>query len=163
MRNLRFEGSLLVLMLAFCGAAHAQLTRGYAYVAPGGITQSGNTTRAYAVGGGVERLLDRGIGVGAELEGVVPGTGRSSEAVGILSINPYYHFLRERKLDPYATAGYSLVFRDFTGNAFNYGAGLNYWFQDNLGVLAEVRDHRFGRSGGPAAHYWGVRIGLTFR
>jgi hypothetical protein len=163
MRNSRLKGSFLVLLLAFCGAAHAQLTRGYAYVAPGGITQAGYTARSYAVGGGAERLLDRGVGVGAELEGVVPGVGRSRDAVGIFSINPYYHFLRERKLDPYATAGYSLVFRDFTANAFNYGAGLNYWFQENLGVMAEIRDRRVGQSGAPAVHYWGVRIGLTFR
>jgi hypothetical protein len=111
----------------------------------------------------VERLLDRGVGLGAELEGVVQAAGRAKDSVGVFSISPYYHFLHERKLDPYATAGYSLLFRDFTANGFNYGGGVNYWFDDALGLMVEIRDRRIARSGAPAAHYWGVRIGLTFR
>ncbi len=163
MRIQKLTSSFVFLLLA-TAAAHAQYTRGYAYVAPGGITQGGATGASYELGGGVERLLERGVGVGVELEGDVPSTGLARNSVGIFSVNPYYHFLRERRLDPYATAGYSLVFRDFARNAFNWGGGVNYWFQDNLGVLLEFRDHIWTPAGAPkSAHYWGLRIGLTFR
>ncbi len=152
-----------LLPLILCGAAFAQSTSGYLFVAPGGWTQRGATRSVYEAGGGAERSLDRGIGAGMELEGAVPAVGRASNAIGIFSINGFYHFLKERPLDPFATMGYSLVFRDFTANGFNYGGGLRYWFRDNRGLLVEMRDHSWGQPGAPRAHVWGVRIGLTFR
>jgi hypothetical protein len=153
---------VLIGVLSLCGLACAQNTRGYFFLGPGGISSNGTTTRSYEVGGGVERLFERGIGAGAELEGFVPGTGAASKSVGIFSLNGYYHFLHERKLDPFATAGYSLLFRDFTANLFNYGGGMNYWFQDNLGVQVGIHDHIWSHSGS-STHYWGIRVGLTFR
>jgi hypothetical protein len=108
-------------------------------------------------------LLEHGIGAGAELRAVVPGSGAARNSVGILSFNGSYHFLRDGKLDPFATAGYSLLFRDFTANMFNYGGGLNYWFQDSLGLRLKLRDHVRSASAGPTADYWGIGIGLTFR
>lgn len=147
--------------LCLCGVAGAQNTRGYVFAAPGQLS-AGGSQRNYRVGGGVEQLLDHGIGAGAELGAVIPGRDVAHNSVGIFSANGYYHFQRDRKLDPFATAGYSLLFRNFTANMFNYGGGLNYWFQDNLGLRLEFRDHV--RSGvTPAAHYWGIGIGLTFR
>ena len=159
----RTQLSVVFSLWCLCGLASAQDTRGYVVVAPGEISAAGHSQRSYQFGGGVERLLERGIGAAAELRGVVPGSGSARNSVGILSINGSYHFLRDGKLDPFATAGYSLLFRDFTANMFNYGGGLNYWFQDNLGIRIEIRDHV--RSGGaaPAIHYWGIGIGLTFR
>ena len=159
----RTQISVLFSFWCLCGPASAQNTRGYVVAAPGEISAAGHSQRSYELGGGVERLLERGIGVAAELRGVVPGSGPARNSVGILSANGSYHFLRDGKLDPFATVGYSLLFRDFTANMFNYGGGLNYWFQDNLGIRVEIRDHV--RSGGaaPAIHYWGIGIGLTFR
>lgn len=155
--------ALALGFLALAGVAHAQNTRGYAYVAPGGISSGGETLRTYEVGGGVERLLDRGVGAGAELAGIVPGVGRARDAVGVASLNGFYHFLKDSRLDPFATAGYSLIFRDFTANAFNYGGGLDYWFRDDLGLRLEIRDRIRGFQSAPNAHYWGVRVGLSFR
>lgn len=159
------------LLLILCGMASAQYTRGYFYVAPGGVTAAGNTERTYGIGGGAERLLAGGIGAGFELGGLLPAHAFSTNAAGIVSLNGYYHFLHDRALDPFATAGYSLLFRDFTANMFNFGGGVNYWFQDNLGLLLEFRDHvrhyNANAVNGPgvsiAANYWNFRIGLTFR
>jgi hypothetical protein len=156
------KSQILVSFLFLAGMAWAQNTRGYLFVAPGGISAAGTTERAYEIGGGVERLIDRGIGAGAELEGVVPGVGRAANAVGLFSLNGYYHFLRDRRLDPFATSGYSLLFRDYTANLFNYGAGVNYWFQDNLALQVGIRDH-VGSNGGITTHYWGIRVGVAFR
>ena len=155
----RFVLSLLFIS----GLASAQATRGIFFVAPGGVTGGGSTLRTYSVGGGIERLLVHGIGAGAELEGVIPGAGRASDSVGIFSLNGSYHIWQDRRLDPFATMGYSLLFRTSTANMFNYGGGVNYWFKDNLGVQVAIRDHVSGNSGGPAVHYWGIRIGLTVR
>jgi hypothetical protein len=110
---------ILASFIFLAGMAWAQNTRGYFFVAPGGISAAGTTERAYEIGGGVERLLEHGIGAGAELEGVVPGVGRVANAVGLFSLNGSYHFLRDRRLDPFATAGNSLLFRDYTANLFN--------------------------------------------
>jgi hypothetical protein len=154
---------LLFSLLLICGPAAAQYTRGYVYVAPGGISAGGNTTRSYQIGGGVERLLVHGIGAGADLSGLIPGTGRASNSVGIFSLNGYYHPLHDRKADPFVTAGYSLMFRDFTANMFNFGGGVNYWFQENLGLMVEFRDHYRHVTRSLNANYWGFRIGLTFR
>lgn len=157
----------LFVFLCFCAVAHAQNTRGYVFLAPGEVSAAGASLRTYHLGGGIERLFERGIGGGGELGAVIPGTDPARNTVGILSLNAYYHFAREsvrqRKLDPFATAGYSLLFRNFTGNMFNFGGGLNYWFEDNLGVKLEFRDHVRKHSPLPRAHYWGFRIGLTFR
>jgi hypothetical protein len=116
-------------------------------------------------------LLDLGVGVGADLSAVIPGRAFASNVSGIFSINGYYHVRRESRLDPFGTAGYSLWFRDYTANMFNFGGGVNYWFQDNLGLLVEFRDHvrhydvnALSRASGTAsANYWNFRIGLTFR
>jgi hypothetical protein len=61
-----------------------------------------------------------------------------------------YHFRRERLVDPFMTAGYSLFFND-TGSffatasqphlsLFNVGAGMNLWFSHHLGSKLEIRD-----------------------
>jgi hypothetical protein len=163
MRNHLTKLPFILLPLLLVGAAGAQDTRGNFFVGPGSTSQSGVGQRSYEVGGGVERLLDRGISAGAELEGVVQATGRAKNSVGILSLNPYYHFLKDSKLDPYATFGYSLLFRDYTANLYNYGGGVNYWFSDKLGLKLELRDHVWRHKGIDSTHIWGVRIGVTFR
>lgn len=163
MRNHILKLSFAILPLLFAGAAAAQDTRGAFFVGPGGTTQSGFTQRSYEVGGSVERLLAMGIGAGAELEGVVHAAGQAKNSVGIFSLNPYYHFLKERALDPYATFGYSLLFRDYTANLYNYGGGVNYWFKPNMGVKVEVRDHVWSHPLVSSTHIWGVRVGITFR
>ncbi|HWB85143.1 MAG TPA: outer membrane beta-barrel protein [Bryobacteraceae bacterium] len=154
---------ILLSFLLSCSLASAQSTRGYLFIAPGGLTASGNTLATYQLGGGVEQMLSHGVAAGAELSGVIPAHHLASNTAGIFSLNGYYHFLREGRLDPYATLGYSLLFRDFTANMFNYGAGANYWFHNDLALKLEVRDHVWGHGPAPAAHYWGIRIGVAFR
>jgi hypothetical protein len=162
MRTPQVKLTLPLALLCFCGVAGAQNTRGYLFAAPGEVSVSGVSQRIYHLGGGVERLLEHGVGAGAELGAVLPGSDVTKNTVGIFSANGYYHFLRERKLDPFATAGYSLLFRDYSANMFNYGGGLNYWFQDNLGLRLEIRDHTHS-AGSAKVHYWGFGVGVTFR
>ncbi|MGA2260009.1 MAG: hypothetical protein ABSH28_01085 [Acidobacteriota bacterium] len=161
-RIVRFSVFVFVLA-AECRLANAQYTREYIFAAPGGLSQAGDTKSDYHVGGGIERLLNHGIGATAEVEGIIPGRGKVRDTVGMVSIDGCYHFLREQKLNPVISGGYSLLFRATTTNLLNFGGGVHYWFEDNLGLLLEFRDHIGNPSGLARVHYWEIRLGITFR
>ena len=59
------------------------------------------------------------------------------------------------------TSRYSLFFRGNTANSGNFGAGVNLWLWQSLGLKVEFRDH-VASPGGDTAHWWGVRLGLNF-
>lgn len=143
--------------------AYGQYTRGYVFVSPGGLTSAGTTQSLFSLGGGAERLLSRGIGAGAEVGAVFPGNGPIKDTSGLFSLNGYYHFKSDERLDPFLTAGYSVLFRSSTENMVNFGGGATYWFHDNRGLLLEFRDHVGSPKSGPTGNYWEFRIGLTFR
>ncbi len=155
---------LLVLLLPVLGLA--QRSHGYLFVAPGAISArilgvSGSTATLH-MGAGGEGILGKGIGIGGEVGAVLPANDVQN-AVGLLSINGYYHFVHEHeKFDPFVTGGYTLGFRGATVNLFNVGGGMNYWFISRLGAKVEFRDHIWTPSGA-TVHAWGVRLGLTFR
>jgi hypothetical protein len=151
-----------ILVLIFCAAAPAQSTYGYGFIAPGGLTFAGHTEATLHLGFGVDVPIWKGLGLGAELGALGP-TRSFSDAVGIFSPDASYHFIhdRSRKADPFVVAGYTLLFRTDTANLFNFGGGTNYWFSDRVGFRVEFRDHVFTRV--RALHYWGVRIGISFR
>ena len=155
--------SLVVgVLLVLPATAWAQHSHGYLFVAPGGISSAGHTSTSLHLGAGGEALLVKGIGIGAELGVVGPPKNFIDGVVGAASINGYYHFSRSgHKLDPFATAGYTLLFREGTANLFNFGGGANYWFIPRIGLKLEFRDHVY--SPRSSEHYWGVRIGLAFR
>jgi hypothetical protein len=153
----------VLLAAAFCAAALAQSSNGYVFFAPGGVTSGGATEMTLHLGAGGEGILGKGVGVGAEIGALGPRQ-EFSAAVGIFSPNGYYHLLRRsgRKLDPFVTGGYTLLFRSGSANLFNFGGGVNYWFHNHLGIRVEFRDHVW-TSSGYTDHYWGVRTALAFR
>jgi len=101
----------------------------FVYLAPGGAL-----TRAFAgdafvhFGGGGEYVMKNGIGVGADAGAIGLLFGGTT---GTLSLNGYYHFRRQRPVDPFVTAGYSLFF-DRTETSFFFGTEAH---QDNLGLF----------------------------
>lgn len=151
-------------LLGICGTAWCQQSNGYVFFAPGGVTAGSYTSMTLHAGGGGEGVLGKGLGVGAEIGALGPRQDFSECAVGVFSANGYYHFIRgrARKVDPFITAGYTLVFRSDTANLFNFGGGANYWFSQRLGLRVEARDQVWRNCCG-TAHYWGVRLGLAFR
>ena len=90
---------------------------------------------------------------------IAPVQHFADRLIGQVSANGYYHPLR-RKIDPFATLGYTLLFRSGTRNALNYGGGLNYWFSREIALRGEFRDHTY--DAGPRVHFWGVRLGVSF-
>jgi hypothetical protein len=135
---------------------------GYVFAAPGATTISGFSRGTLHFGGGVEQRIGQRFGLGGEL-GALGNWNNFRGAIGIASANAYYHLGdRSSAFDPFITGGYSLGFRTSTINMLNMGAGANYWFSDRLGFRAEFRDHLNPRTG-PNLHYWGIRLGLSFR
>jgi hypothetical protein len=152
----------LLLSVLFWGAAlHAQHTHGYFFVAPGGASAGGHTGGTIHLGLGGEFGLNRWLGVGAEIGALGPTSDFTGGVVGVLSPNAYVHFAGTDKFDPYATGGYSLMFRSGHANLVNFGAGMNYWFRERIALMLEFRDHV--TTGSFRVNYWGVRIGLSFR
>ncbi len=133
--------------------------QGYGFVGPAAFTDDSDNLITYGVGG--EGLLVGGFGVGAELAGFAR-RGRVDNGFGTLSANASYHFLESRKLDPFATGGFSLFFPGTPNAGINVGGGVNYWFKERVGLRVEVRDHYLFHADG-GINVVSVRFGVAFR
>jgi hypothetical protein len=142
-------------------SASAQRSMGYWFVAPGALTAAGHNSFTIHMGGGGEFAIWKGISGGIEGGAVGLAHDYTDSVQGVASANAYYHFFhsRDARLDPFVTGGYSLFFRHGASSLGNFGGGLNYWIWKTAAVRVEFRDHV---SGGPTAHYWGFRLGMSF-
>src|SRR6185436_17543803 len=117
---------------------------GYGFLALGGTAGDGSAFTLH-YGGGGERLIYRGVGLGAELGNVSPATNFGN-GLSIFSANLFYSFRGRdgsRKTIPFVTGGYSVKFRDDddSGGGLNLGAGVQYWASNRAGLRVEFRDH----------------------
>ena len=48
-------------------------------------------------------------------------------------------------------------------NGVNFGGGVNYWFRERVGLRLEFRDQVGIELEGPSSHFYGLRVGLSFR
>jgi hypothetical protein len=143
-------------------------------VLPPAQTATANTSGSSAAYGGgfgvVLRLShDAGMmqhfGAGIDLSAILPSKGKvGSNTVGSLGLNGYYHPFANTTFDPYATGGYSAVFRDFAANGYNFGGGVNCWFGDTSGLMVEIRQLMFQSSPNLFAnHFTEFRFGYVHR
>ena len=153
-----------VISVALSGAAAAQtVVFGYLVAGVGQARPSTNSEATVHVAVGAEgRVANGRLGVGAEIGYLAP-TRDLSGGFGVLSPNATLYFKNASRLVPFATAGYSLLFREAASNAFNVGAGVEYWTPRGIGLRLEVRDHILSGSRGARDHYWVVRAGVTSR
>ncbi len=156
--------AVLLLLVAPCQALAQPSERAFlpfVFAAPGSI--SGGTTTLH-FGGGFETIFLKGIGAGAEL-GYLGPLSALDYGIGVLSLNGIYEPLkRGRRVTPFVTGGYSLAFREGTGNALNFGGGFNYWMRDGMALRVEFRDHLPMYAGSiENYHLWGLRIGITWK
>jgi len=121
MRNL---GAAVCVLIALAAPVAAQSTSGYVFVALGGATVSARTEATLQAGAGFEVALPKGFGAGAEVGALGPLRSWGESTVGFFSPGGYYHFLRkrDRRLDPFVGAGYTMFFRDGHANLFHFGA-----------------------------------------
>ncbi len=153
----------LAVLLAVPAAWAADEVPGtYAYwtAGAGGLTAAGHTNLRVDLNGGGEIGIAHGIAAGGEVGFIAPIQHFADGLIGQVSANGYYHPLR-RKIDPFATLGYTVLFRSDTKNALNYGGGLNYWFSRSIAMRGEFRDHTY-EAGSVRAHFWSFRLGVSF-
>ncbi|PYS52699.1 MAG: hypothetical protein DMG13_15255 [Acidobacteria bacterium] len=135
---------------------HPSGARGYLFFAPG-VERGGGTVH---IGGGGEGFVYKGLGFGAEIGAVGPWSAEFPRYL-VGSANLSYLWLpntRERKVEPFVTAGYTLFIRSFTRNGVNVGTGFNVWLNEREALRFEVRDNaRIGM------HSISFRVGGTFR
>src|SRR5262245_57461694 len=82
---------------------------GHVYYALGGT----RSATLMGVGGGGEVLVYKGLGLGGDIGYLFPSRDPGS-GVGLVSVNPSYHFVNRRSLGkvvPFVTAGYAAAFR----------------------------------------------------
>jgi hypothetical protein len=152
---------LVLWLLISTSSAWAQWGNAYGFVGVGQSRCCGSSYNAVYAGVGAEAKVHKRVGVGVEAGALSPVTVFSS-TLGLASLNGYYHLLAPgRKLDPFVTGGYAVLFRTGHFNGGDIGGGLNYWFVRHVGVRAEVRDHIFNP--GQTIHDWGGRLGVTLR
>ncbi len=155
--------AVLLILTLMSVAAVAQRANGYVFFAPGGATCCGNTVMSLHFGAGMDVPVWKGLGPTVEIGALGPKTHFGDGVFGVFSPGATYYFRRgnEQKLEPFLSGGYSLIFRDGHDNLGFVGAGANYWFSKAAGLRLEFRDHIHG--GYQATHFWGFRVGFSFR
>ena len=148
------------ILLGMLGAsALLAQSHGYVFAAPGVASAGNQTSGLIHLGIGGEYVFRNTVGAGAE----VGFLGRTSlDALGVASLNGYYHFPRHGEWTPFATAGYSNFFELFQSQGgANIGGGVNYWYRDHFGLKLEIRDHF--ATGTNSANYLEFRFGFNFK
>jgi len=163
-----FLGSLLS-----ASAQNPSRAQGYLFFGPGAGSVGdyfGSNGRANIhIGAGGDVFIYKGFATGAEIGPVIPWSAPSGsfrlsccfgKLVGLGSANLSYHFRSsnaDRKLEPFATAGYSLFFRMGTWQGYNVGAGFDVWPSRKIAPRFDIRYHSSW-----AYNTMGFRAGLTF-
>jgi hypothetical protein len=158
MRKIIIATLFLFLLSSLALAQSPNDRKGWGYVFGGVGGVSGGGTAFVHVGGGGERLVYKGFGVGAEVGYFAPARGLD-EGIGILSVNPAYHFKNSSRVVPFVTGGFSLGFREGAAGGGNVGGGVQYWFSDRAALRVEFRDHIFSSD---SPHFFSFRAGISF-
>lgn len=152
--------ALLILAQGLAFAQSSNERKGWGYVFGGaGVRDGFGSGTIINVGGGGERLLAKGFGVGGEM-GYLTNTRGVSNGLGLGSANLSYHFNTARKVAPFVTGGGSFAFRGGAVGGGNIGGGIHYWMRDNVGLRFEVRDFIFSSDSPNTVVF---RVGLSFR
>ena len=117
---------------------------GYLFYGPG-RAPGGGSLQQLGIGG--EAFVYRGLALGAE-GGYMFSSNYFDYGVGLVSLNPSYHFNRSRhaRISPFVTGGYSLAFRGGITSLYNFGGGITWWIGDRFGLRLGVRDYVLPRS-----------------
>jgi hypothetical protein len=132
--------------------------QGYLFLAPGAYVGYSDALATIHFGGGAEAFLYKGVAAGAEAGGI--WALRGSDLLGVLSVDGSYHLSRSRRISPFLTCGYSLLWGDGRRNLINFGAGVHWWLGSGKGIRLEFRDHVY--ADGTNRQIVEFRIGFEF-
>jgi outer membrane protein with beta-barrel domain len=148
----------LIQATVFAQSSNERRVWGYAF-GGAGASAGDFSSGFFQFGAGGEALVNKGMGVGAEIAYLAPFRS-GGNGIGLFSGNTSYHFSRSSKLVPFVTGGYSAGFRSGVVHGGNFGGGVHYWMNDHLGLRLEFRDHIFSSD---SPHLFQFRVGLSFR
>jgi hypothetical protein len=128
---------------------------------PGTVISGGHAQGAAQFGASLDQTAP-GAGVGYLFEvGYIGRWSKHTSGSAVFSANYMaaweFHKRMPRAL-PFATVGYSRLFG--TGNAVNFGGGIDYLLGDKQALRIEVRDY-FAFTA-PRQHNVGLRVGWVF-
>jgi hypothetical protein len=149
---------------------------GYAFVSPVAVSNIGDRTLAWNVGGGGEAWVGNGTSIGGELgylhfppaESSGPGyhSLTPSTAMSLLSLNGSHHFSgsdRATGWRPFMTGGMSFLLGSESIGFFNIGGGVDRWVAPRAGLRFELRDQFFVAPGSAGSALLGFRVGIILR
>jgi len=145
----------VVGLVGFAHSAAAQgIGQGFVYGGPiAPLSTAAKPAAALTLGGGLEALTSSGAG--ASLEAGVFGV--EGLWVPQLSANAIYEKrTRASRVSPFITGGLTL-----SGQAINFGGGVNIWTHDRVAFRIEIRD--YVQPAAPAFQAIALRVGMTFR
>jgi hypothetical protein len=153
--------NLAALTLLAAAAVFPQVPKSHGYVVQGFGRVDSNAFAHTAFGG--HGSVWKGVTIGGEIGAGYGVTGRYPPAIGFANFSGGYHFTagrKDTKLDPFVMAGPTLAFRNGAGRGWHFGAGVNYWIKERLGIRAEFRTNTISSD----LNTWPqFRIGVTFR
>ncbi len=164
----RFALSMLLFALAVSARAQSPEApyhgHGYFQFGTGGCTNlSCGGVHTFAAGG--EAFVYRGLAVGGE-GGYGWAGDLLSQGAAMFSANPSYHFKgqgRSRRVVPFVTGGYTLLFRQMSINGSNVGGGVTVWPSNHVGLRFEGRLYHFSINGFGGVNFALARFGVSFR
>jgi hypothetical protein len=117
-----------------------------------------------STGFGGEVFVYKGLAADAEVGYVGPGWSFSRSGAGVGSANASYFWRKGKKVEPFASGGYSLFFGHGETNGYNLGGGVNFWLRTHLALRLEVREYPdAGSTVSGLHHFASFRVGMTFR
>jgi hypothetical protein len=162
----RFWGGFCFFALFSClGFAQERdkpRTNYFFFAAPGVRHDTGSST--VGIGGGAEGYVYRGLGFGFDAGGI---NSSSTTGVrnwsGMLSLNCILNFnpADKSKFSPFVIGGLTLIPSFDVASGYNFGGGVQYWFQKHIALRVEFRDHVL--NGMHNHHYPQGRIGISLR
>ena len=153
----RYAAIAIFLSLSLTSITSAQ-SYGYAFAGFGNETGYSGYTH---IGIGGDWIGGKGFGVGGEVGGVT-NRRQGAPSVALLSGNGSYHVpLANSTVDPFVSAGISLITTGSSGEfLWNWSGGANWWMRPRFGVRFEFRDHVWTRA---ERHLAEIRFGISFR
>ena len=155
---------IVAVLVAIGRPATAQVsTNAYVFGAPGAAIYEGSAASTLQLGGGAEAIVNDRVGVSGEL-GMLGPWEQLDASIGAASVNGLVYLNGPGdRFRPYATAGYTLFFRDGTLNLWDAGGGVEWRFGARTGLRFEIRDQIFAIDNEEWTHFVGVRTAVVFR
>jgi hypothetical protein len=147
-----------LILAGFTLATQAPRAQGHAFF--GFDNPPSGNFDANSAGAGADIFLFRGAAFSPSA-GWIFNRGSIGRGAAAFTLNGSYHFLRGKsRFEPFVSGGYgALTNIGDSVSLFNFGGGGQYWFNERLGLRAEVLSFQHSQY----RELTSIRFGLAFR